>query len=309
MSIVRDQPSISVIIPAFNAAATIPAAIRSVLEQTRRPAEIVVVDDGSTDATAQVVSRLHPDVILHRQPNRGCAHARNAGAEIAAGDWLAFLDADDAWLPDKLAQQVALTGDPRVGVINCKKIAGGDGSPVSVISFDDLWRRNDVITSSTLVRRSAFVAQGGFWEDRRCESCEDYHLWLRMAAAGWTIANRAQDLVVYSPAPGSLSRQTAKFAAAEIVCVQDVAARVGVPGARLGDRIVAAYLKHARGAIHHRDLRLARRLAVRSLATRVSARQLGILALASAPAPMLDVLRTINRRRAEGRAGTRRLQG
>src|SRR3954451_11962493 len=95
------DPKISVVIPAFNAAATLEVAVRSALGQTYRPSEVLVVDDGSTDDTAAVASRLGRGVKLVRQANQGCGPARNAGVKQAAGDWLAFLDADDAWLPQK----------------------------------------------------------------------------------------------------------------------------------------------------------------------------------------------------------------
>jgi glycosyltransferase involved in cell wall biosynthesis len=287
-----NRPAISVIIPAYNAAATIETAVRSALDQTYPAAEVIVVDDGSTDATAELVSRNHPGVRLLRQENRGCGQARNTGARAATGEWLAFLDADDAWLPQKLERQAAHTAGPGVAVVSARSRKKSGEPMAQEFSFDALWRQNDLIVSSTLVRRSAFEAAGGFWTERYCE---DYHLWLRLTAAGWRIVNRAEDLVIYSPTADSLSRQTERFAAAEIACVKDVAERVGMPCARLRDRVVAAYLKHARGAVHRRDLRLARRLVMRSLATQVSAKQLWILAVANTPTSVLDARRKITR--------------
>ena len=287
------DPTISVIIPAYNAAATITAALASVRAQTRPPAEVIVVDDGSRDATAAIVEAFiarasGPPVTLLRQANRGCGQARNTGAAAARGDWLGFLDADDTWLPGKLAAQAPLTADARVGVVNC---AARDraGRPMGrTLGFDQLWESNDLVVSSSLVRRTAFEAVGGFWAGR---ACEDYHLWLRLTAAGWTVANWPEDLVVYSPAPGSLSQQIASFAAAEFACLRDVAAQAGIGRPRLRARLVAGHLKHLRGAIHHRDLRLARRLAWQSLAFGVSPRQLAMLGLACVPARLLDARR------------------
>src|SRR4051794_35884286 len=207
------SPKISVVIPAFNAADTIDVAIRSALGQTYRPLEIIVVDDGSTDATASVAARFGRYVTLVRQTNQGAGQARNTGANTAAGDWLAFLDADDAWLPQKLEKQVALTRDPRVGVVSARARAKSGTSLGPYFHLNDLWKHNDIITSSVLVRRSTFELLGGF-----CASsyCEDYHFWLRLAAAGWMLANYTEDLVIYSPAPGSLSQQLDHFAAGEI---------------------------------------------------------------------------------------------
>jgi glycosyltransferase involved in cell wall biosynthesis len=97
---------VSVVIPAHNGAAFLVEAVASVRAQTMPPAEIIVVDDGSTDDTAQVVAALGSDIRCLHQPRRGEGAARNRGAERAGGEWLAFLDADDLWLPEKLAVQL-----------------------------------------------------------------------------------------------------------------------------------------------------------------------------------------------------------
>ncbi|MDH4201267.1 MAG: glycosyltransferase [Phycisphaerae bacterium] len=96
---------ISVVIPVYNAEKHIARAIESVLAQTRPAEEIIVVDDGSTDATAEVVRSFGDKVILIQQPNAGVSVARNKGIERASGDWIAFLDSDDEWLPEKLKLQ------------------------------------------------------------------------------------------------------------------------------------------------------------------------------------------------------------
>ena len=96
---------ISVVIPAYNSEETIARAINSVLAQTRPADEIIVIDDGSMDKTAQIVGSYGEKVILIRQENAGVSVARNKGIEAATGDWIAFLDADDEWLPDKLKLQ------------------------------------------------------------------------------------------------------------------------------------------------------------------------------------------------------------
>ncbi len=104
---------ISVIIPAYNSAACIQRAVRSVLEQTRPADEIIVVDDGSADDTADKVAAFGLAVRLIRQSNSGASVARNTGIQAASGDWIAFLDADDEWLPNKLAlQQQCILASP-----------------------------------------------------------------------------------------------------------------------------------------------------------------------------------------------------
>jgi len=97
--------TISVVIPAWNARVWVGRAIESVLAQSRRADEIIVIDDGSTDGTADVVRQFGDDVRLIEQSNAGASQARNTGVKAACGDWIAFLDADDQWLPRRLAAQ------------------------------------------------------------------------------------------------------------------------------------------------------------------------------------------------------------
>jgi glycosyltransferase involved in cell wall biosynthesis len=101
-------PAISVIIPAFNAGRYLAAAIESVRVQSFPPMEIIVVDDGSTDDTAAIAEAFGAPVVCHRRPHGGIAATRNFGVGGARGDWTAFLDADDLWVPEKLAWQLAL---------------------------------------------------------------------------------------------------------------------------------------------------------------------------------------------------------
>lgn len=282
--------TISVVIPAYNAASTVADAIGSVLAQTRPPDEIVVVDDGSRDATIDVVARFGSAVRLVQQANAGCGSARNTGVRHTQGSWLAFLDADDLWHPTKLERQIPETINPRVAVIVCRA-RNGDGRLLGRrFTFNDLWQRNDAIVSSSLVRRSAFERAGGFWQER---ACEDYHLWLRLTAAGWEMANVPEDLVVYAPTAHSLSRQIESFAAAELACIRDIATQFVMPQTKVRARLVDCYLKHARGALHTRNMRLARRFALTSLRQRVSPEQLGMLALTCTPRVLLDLRRRL----------------
>ncbi|NOQ77328.1 MAG: glycosyltransferase, partial [Methylococcaceae bacterium] len=94
--------SVSIIIPTFNRSALLERALESVNKQTVSDYEIIVVDDGSTDNTAEMIQTKFPEVQYVLQPNRGVSSARNKGLKLAKGQWLAFLDSDDEWLPDKL---------------------------------------------------------------------------------------------------------------------------------------------------------------------------------------------------------------
>src|SRR5690348_10269988 len=106
-----EMPTVSVVIPAFNAAEYIGQAIDSVLAQTHQPIEIIVVDDGSTDQTAQIAAAYPAPVRVLRKPNGGPASARNMGIAAATGSWIALLDADDRWLANKLERQLRHVAD------------------------------------------------------------------------------------------------------------------------------------------------------------------------------------------------------
>ena len=97
--------TITVVIPAYNSEKYIARAIDSVLTQTHKPDEIIVVDDGSTDNTSEIARKYEPSVKLIQQQNAGASVARNTGIEAATSEWIAFLDADDEWLPEKLKLQ------------------------------------------------------------------------------------------------------------------------------------------------------------------------------------------------------------
>ncbi len=105
---------VSIIVPAYNAESFIEATIRSALAQTHADVEVIVVDDGSTDATRDRLREFGDRIVVHRQANKGVAAARNRGALAAAGDWLAFLDSDDLWLPDKVERQLAAAAGPMI---------------------------------------------------------------------------------------------------------------------------------------------------------------------------------------------------
>ena len=175
-------PDYAVVIPAYRAAGTLANALDSVLAQTLPPRQVVVVDDGSPDGDdlARIVAGYGGAVVLLRQPNGGPASARNAGVRATSAAWVAFLDADDSWLPHKMKAQMALATDPRAGLLH--GAARADRPPLPAdMDFDMLWRRNRICTSMTVVRREAFDALGGFLEAPDLIGAEDYSLWLRIA--------------------------------------------------------------------------------------------------------------------------------
>ncbi|MDE2825547.1 MAG: glycosyltransferase family 2 protein, partial [Gemmatimonadota bacterium] len=180
---------VSVVIPTYNRADRLPSAIRSVLEQTAPPAEIIVVDDGSTDGTPALV-RTFPGVRYLRQENQGVSAARNHGIGAAKHDWIALLDSDDEWLPGKLERQWgALERDPRYRFCHTDEIWIRKGRRVNPMKkhakygghiFHHCLPLCVISPSSALIHRDLFERFGMF--DPELPVCEDYDLWLRICA-------------------------------------------------------------------------------------------------------------------------------
>jgi glycosyltransferase involved in cell wall biosynthesis len=184
---------VSVVIPVFNGAATIGRAITSVLAQRfdGDRLEVIVVNDGSTDASAEVLRGFGDRIRVINQPNRGAAAARNVGAAAARGEYLAFLDADDTWLPHKLAATVPpLERSPAIVLVFSDAIPVDDrGAPVgeSYVTPDCahaptmaelLERWWPIIPSTAVMRTATFNACGGFVEEFRSAAYEDPYLFL-----------------------------------------------------------------------------------------------------------------------------------
>ncbi len=181
----------SVIVPTWNRADFLPGAIRSVLAQTYSPIEVQVVDDGSTDNTEQVMREFagDPRVRYHRHGHEGLSRTRNIGLREARGSFIALLDADDLWVPDKLEHQIPVFGDdPRVGVVYTDfQSIDENGNPMPTVRplphtgliSGKLLIKNFVPGPTCVIRRECFDAVGGFDED--LGSGEDYDLWLRIS--------------------------------------------------------------------------------------------------------------------------------
>jgi glycosyltransferase involved in cell wall biosynthesis len=221
---------VSVVIPTYNRGHLLPRAIQSVLAQTFSDFELIVVDDGSTDHTIEVVRGFADPRIrwLGDTMNRGPSAARNKGVREARCGLVAFLDSDDEWLPRKLDLQVARLDadpDPRTAVAYCRVCTYDDltqrpvhefGEPREGALFHDLltgW--HPVTTSLFLVRRAALLEVDGFDETLLCG--EDYDLWLRLAQATYRFVAVNEVLVVkHENAGGHLSKDPlAKLSAHE----------------------------------------------------------------------------------------------
>jgi glycosyltransferase involved in cell wall biosynthesis len=182
-------PLVSVIIPTYNREKIIPKAIDSVFAQTYQDFEIIVLDDGSQDSTKAAVESYGPQVHYFYQNNKGIAGARNAGMHQAAGDYIAFLDSDDYWLPGKLERQMALFVEhPEYGMIACQcgsvQIDGTyrerNRPGKSGWILYDLFNKNFIRTSSAVITRTCLEKVGGF--DEALREGEEYDYWLRIAA-------------------------------------------------------------------------------------------------------------------------------
>jgi glycosyltransferase involved in cell wall biosynthesis len=181
---------ISVIIPTYNRKHTLPRALDSVLAQSFQPFEIIVIDDGSTDGTANWFSNNYPSIQSISQSNQGVSAARNAGIKQSRGDWIAFLDSDDEWLPTKLAKQVeTLKVNPEFLFCHTNEIWIRNGARVNQQKkhqkygghiFEKCLDICRVSPSSSLFHKSILDNVGLF--DESLKVCEDYDLWLRISA-------------------------------------------------------------------------------------------------------------------------------
>jgi len=241
-----NAPRVSVIIPAYNSGPLVEEAIGSALAQTRPPAEVVVINDGSTDDTAERLARFGPPVRVIRQANGGVSAARNRGLAAATGAFVAFLDADDVWHPDKLRRQLeAFAKRPELGLLGTLTVpwpgtfpaepevrresdllwrqasrpAGDTPRPgglgprqeagvVTPVPLDDLVVRNRFVTSSVVMRRELAEQVGEF--DGSLHGPEDFDYWLRAAALA-PVANLEEPLTGYRDLGGSLSKQAARM--------------------------------------------------------------------------------------------------
>lgn len=189
----KSTPRVAVVIPVYNGEQTIAAAIESALAQTFHDIEIIVVDDGSTDATASILDRFSSRITIVKQSNLGFCGARNAGIARSRGEYIALLDADDTWTPDKLQKSIAmLDASPQAvlvytGVVN-QDTAGRDlgTSPIDASTahaptLDEMLNRLWPIMPSTVVmRRDAYEKCGRFIEG----FSEDLDFWIRIREQG-----------------------------------------------------------------------------------------------------------------------------
>lgn len=211
------MPRFTAILPLYNKASTINRAIASVLSQSVGDVEVIVVDDGSTDGSVEAIDKAHLAAIrLVRQDNAGPGRARNAGAALATGELLAFLDCDDEWKPGYLAAAGAALEEHGDCAAYVSGYAAGEGQAVQEDILMRIIRQSGPHTidgrdepaaikayvdcfhsSATVVRRDVFERYGGYYERDRCLYGEDSYFWLQVALGQGVYFDRAQHVVFH----------------------------------------------------------------------------------------------------------------
>jgi glycosyltransferase involved in cell wall biosynthesis len=293
------MPTVSVVIPAYNAEHTLDVAIRSVLAQDCQVTELLVVDDGSLDATAQVASQ-HQHVQLFRRPNGGAAAARNFGVARSTGEFIAFLDADDRWHPGKLAAQLqAMQQHPDADLCRCrvtedavrfdsdvKTWESGQRWPMRVVEdFGPTLLDPFFGLPTIMVRRQAFARIGGF--DERLRIAEDVDFYLRL------LIDRPKNLVIEHPL--LYVHQTAQGLGGDSVAgyvqlldvyrrlIESRPERFASGDLPMRRAFASLELLHARSLLRRSERHLALRASARSFAWRPSAAALGVVARLAVP--------------------------
>lgn len=251
-------PRISTVTPAYNAANCIAPTLESILAQTYPPHEIIVVDDGSKDNTCDIVRSFGDRVTLISQENAGPAAARNTGIRAATSDWVALVDSDDTWLPEKLEKQAPLCKDG-VGLVRSHITNPVMPQLFREVTFEELWITNQVGTSTVVLSKKVWEELDGFQEDRAFIGAEDYNYWLRVAHAGYKIESVFEGLVNYTPAPNSLSQRTEKVVLAELLNLDTLAEQLNLPKDKVAKKRAEILEEYGREFFWLRNLRSARK--------------------------------------------------
>lgn len=249
--------SISVVIPTHDRAGLLPGAIDSVQARTGPlPAvEIIVVDDGSSDGTAGMLRRRYPGVTCLSRAHAGVSAARNAGIRAAAGDWVAFLDSDDAWLPRKLAVQWALLrAAPDHRVVHCDETWLRDGAHLNQKQkhrkrgghiFRHCLPLCAISPSAVVIHKSVFADVGGF--DESLPVCEDYELWLRICSRYPVLYSPEKLVIKHGGHADQLSRRYRGMDRYRIRAIAGILSRGGLSGT---DRDAAVRMLHEKAGIY-----------------------------------------------------------
>jgi glycosyltransferase involved in cell wall biosynthesis len=309
------MPGVSVVIPAYNAERYLAATLESVLAQTYQDFEVIVVDDGSTDGTAELARGFGPPVRVVQQPNSGPSAARNRGVREARSDLVAFIDADDLWMPEKLELQVPrFDEEGRVGLVYTRtQLIDEDGNLLPTPQhekprgrvFYDLLEGNVLGTSTAVVRKACLEAAGLFPEDMVW--CEDWCLWLRIAREReFDFVDRI--LVKHRRHAASLTAERERTYRGALEAVRRVLADADDPRARkIGGRTVGRlHRRFGMGMLAEEEWAAARRPLLRALRRRpLDFGVAGALAVSFLPAPLRRRVLAHRRRRNRSPNGIR----
>ncbi len=276
-------PTASIVVPAYNSAGTITETLRSLLRQTFADFELIVVDDGSTDGTAERIARFDdPRLRVIRQRNRGLAGAHNTGIAAARGAYIGFCDADDLWLPEKLERHVDhLRANPDVGIsFSGSRMIDAAGQPIGIdqkpkltgITAADIFKRNPIGNGSAAVIRRAALdgfayrpfgeTERDWWFDETFRQSDDIEGWLRFVLTqDWRIEGIDGLLTLYRIHGAALSANISR----QLDSWLGMRAKIGEISPDLVERhgpaATAYQLRYlARRAVSMRDGRLASRL-------------------------------------------------
>jgi glycosyltransferase involved in cell wall biosynthesis len=199
--------SVEVIIPVYNGENTIAKAIESVIAQTNAIiGKIIIINDGSTDATVSIIRSMNlPYLELITTPNRGVASARNTGISAAKSEWIAFLDADDCWINDKLEKQLAIAKQYDVSFV-CSAATLNSKKTEGKISFVSLWKGNFIATSSVVMKRELVQEINPLFSPGMAFA-EDYATWFKILTirSGYFTSEILTQYII-SPKPNYLLR-------------------------------------------------------------------------------------------------------
>ena len=243
--------TVSVVIPAYNHARYLPAAIDSALAQTYAPVEVIVVDDGSTDDTPRVLAAYGDRIRVIRQANQGAGAARNAGLAASRGEYVAFLDSDDIWLPRKLELQMGrFDADPALGLVHCGAETIDEHGRTTGYLLDGLegWVASDLLRldrevmgpgSDIVVPRRVADEVGGF--DVRLPPSEDWDFSYRIAAK-YRVGYVAEPLIRYRQHGGGIHLNIPKMEKSMLIALEKAFASP--------DASVQALRDYAYGRLH-----------------------------------------------------------
>jgi glycosyltransferase involved in cell wall biosynthesis len=270
---------VSVVIPTYNYARFVGEAVESALGQTYPSVEVIVVDDGSTDETQDVLRKFGKAIINVRKANQGLSAARNTGIAHAHGAFIAFLDSDDIWLPEKLTRQLALfDGAPTVGLVGCNGfLIRQNGEIFDTLRYEPAIARPKLLRkllmgncisggSNACIRRECLEKVGGFDESLR--SAEDWDMWLRIVSH-YDVRFASEPLVKVRITENSMSSATNndRMINNEMVVLDKFFADAGRACSIYAMRKAYAhrYLRAARASMGTNDSASARRYVLKSL--------------------------------------------